>query len=160
VDIEESIHIDAGPEEVWRQVTDNRRHPEFAGPRSITKVIDFDGPLAPGAWWVAHERFGPQKFDAPSEVTEVDPGHRLAWVSFPPMKDANRGEGGRVLWSYTVEREDGGSRLVHRMQVLPPAKGAAALKAMYAVIRLPGKQRQGILTSLSAIKRAAESAAG
>ena len=30
---------------------------------------------------VAHERFGPQKFDAPSEVTAVDPGHELAWIS-------------------------------------------------------------------------------
>jgi uncharacterized protein YndB with AHSA1/START domain len=160
VDIEESIHIDAAPREVWRQVSDISRHPQFAGPKSITKVIEFRGDLVPGARWVAHEKFGPQKFDAPSEVTEVDPDHRLAWVSFPPMKDANRGQGGRVLWSYTVEPEQGGSRLVHHMQVLPPERGAASLKAMYAVFRLPTKQRQGIRTSLENIKQACEPVTG
>jgi len=42
------------------------------------------------------------------------------------------------------------------MQVLPPAKGAWQLKTMYAVLRLPKKQRRGILTSLSNIKTTAE----
>jgi uncharacterized protein YndB with AHSA1/START domain len=156
VDITESTHIDSSPEIVWGLVTDVRRHPEFAGPKSITKAIDFDGPLQVGARWVAHERFGPQKFDAPSEVTRFEPGREFEWVSFPPMKDANRGAGGRVFWTYTVEPDGAGSRLTHRMQVLEPDKGAAALKAMYKVLNLPKKQRAGILTSLRNIKAAAE----
>jgi uncharacterized protein YndB with AHSA1/START domain len=48
VDVEESVQVAAPPERVWKLVTDNRRHPEFAGPKSITKVIDFDGPLEVG----------------------------------------------------------------------------------------------------------------
>jgi uncharacterized protein YndB with AHSA1/START domain len=156
VDIEESIHVDANPARVWSLVSDVKRHPEFAGPKSITKKIDFDGVLEPGARWVAHERFGPQKFDAPSEVTAVDPGHELAWVSFPPMKEANRGEGGRVLWNYTVDVDGTGTKLTHHMRVLPPEKGAWMLKTMYAVLRLPTQQRRGIRTSLANIKAAAE----
>jgi uncharacterized protein YndB with AHSA1/START domain len=156
VDIEESVHVDATPDEVWRLITDVRRHPEYAGPKSITKVIDFDDTLHVGARWISHEKFGPQKFDAPSEVTTLDPGHEFGWVSYPPMKEQNRGDGGKVYWSYTVSPEPDGTRLTHHMQVLPPAKGAWQLKTMYAVLRLPKKQRRGILTSLTNIKTTAE----
>ena len=98
----EAVHIEAPVSRVWAIVTDVKRHPQFAGPKSITKVIVFDGPLAVGAKWVAHEKFGPQKFDAPSEITKLEPEQEFAWVSFPPMKDENRGAGGRVLWSYVL----------------------------------------------------------
>ncbi|RZT27284.1 carbon monoxide dehydrogenase subunit G [Kribbella sp. VKM Ac-2569] len=156
VDIEETIHVDATPDAVWQLITDVRRHPEYAGPKSITKVIDFDDTLHVGARWIAHEKFGPQKFDAPSEVTTWVPDHNFGWVSFPPMKEANRGEGGRVFWSYTVTPELDGTRLTHHMEVLPPAKGAWTLKTMYAVLRLPAKQRRGIRTTLANIKSTAE----
>lgn len=160
VDISESTHVAAAPETVWALVADVTRHPEFAGPKSITKEVPFDGPLVPGARWVAHEKFGPQKFDAPSDVTEVDVDHRLSWVSYPPMRDADRGEGGRVLWGYVIEAEPDGCRLTHTMQVLPPERGAGMMKAMYVVLNLPKRQREGIRTSLAAIKAAAEQAAG
>ena len=152
----ESITIDAPPELVWKLVSDIKRHPEFAGPKSITKAIDFDGELAVGSRWIAHERFGPQKFDAPSEVTAIDPGRSLEWVSFPPMKDANRGKGGKVEWGYVVEPTGSGTTLTHDMTVLEPRKGAGVLKMMYAVFGLPKKQRAGGLTTLTNIKTAAE----
>jgi uncharacterized protein YndB with AHSA1/START domain len=156
VDITEAMHIDAPPETVWQLITDVRRHPEFGGPKSITKVIDFDGPLEVGQRWIAHEKFGPQKFDAPSDITDVDPLRRFAWVSFPPFKEERRGAGGRVFWSYEITPEGAGSRLAHRMQVIPPEKGAAGLKLMYAVFNMPKRQRAGIQTSLRAIRQAAE----
>jgi uncharacterized protein YndB with AHSA1/START domain len=154
----ESIDISASPRTVWDLITDIRRHPEFAGPKSITKVVDFDGPVMVGSRWSAHEKFGPQKFDAPSEITAVDEGARLEWVSFPPMKDANRGTGGRVVWGYELSPAGDGSRLEHYMSVLEPRKGAAALKAMYLVFRLPARQVAGGRTTLENIKRAAEPA--
>src|SRR4051812_23048559 len=92
----ESVEIAAPPQVVWDLITDIRRHAEFAGPKIITKVIDFDVNLAVVSRWIAHEKFGPQKFDAPSEITVVEQGRRLEWISFPPMKDDNRGKGGRV----------------------------------------------------------------
>ncbi|MBA3528819.1 MAG: SRPBCC family protein [Propionibacteriaceae bacterium] len=159
VDLTESVHIDAPPEKVWLLVSDVAQHPRFAGPKSITKAIDFEGPLRVGARWIAHEKFGPQKFDAPSEVTQLDLGHEFGWVSFPPMKEANRGDGGRVLWRYVVEPDNGGTRLIHSMRVLQPRKGAGVLKAMYKVLSLPKKQREGILTSLQNVKMAAEQGA-
>jgi uncharacterized protein YndB with AHSA1/START domain len=153
----ESIAIAASPEVVWGLISDISRHPAFAGPKSITKVIEFDGPIAVGARWTAHEKFGPQKFDAPSEITAVDPGKALEWVSFPPMKDEARGEGGRVVWGYLVEPAGEGARLEHYMTVLEPKRGALSLKAMYKVLSLPKKQREGGLTTLRNIKAAAES---
>jgi uncharacterized protein YndB with AHSA1/START domain len=141
---------------VWDLVTDIPRHAEFAGPKSITKVIDFDGPVAVGSRWVAHERFGPQKFDAPSEITAVEEGQRLDWVSFPPMKEENRGRGGRVNWGYALTPTADGTRLEHHMTVLEPRKGAAVLKGMYRVLGLPAKQVAGGRTTLERIRRAAE----
>ena len=126
----ESIEISAPPQVVWDLITDIRRHAEFAGPKSITKVIDFDGPVAVGSRWVAHEKFGPQKFDAPSEITAVEQGKRLEWVSLPPMKEDNRGKGGRVIWGYELSPAADGTRLEHYMTVLEPRKGAASLKTM------------------------------
>jgi uncharacterized protein YndB with AHSA1/START domain len=155
----ESIDISAPPDVVWELITDIPRHPEFAGPRSITKVIDFDGPVVVGSRWVAHEKFGPQRFDAPSEITAVEEGKRLEWISFPPMKDANRGKGGHVVWGYELRPTSAGTRLEHFMTVLEPRKGAAVLKAMYKVLGLPAKQASGGRTTLENIRRAAERSA-
>lgn len=152
----ESIEIAAPPGQVWDLVADIRRHAEFAGPKSITKVIDFEGPVTVGSHWIAHEKFGPQKFDAPSDVTALDAGKRLEWVSFPPMKEENRGKGGRVLWGYELSPTDKGTKLDHYMTVFEPRKGAAMLKAMYAVLRLPAKQVAGGRTTLENIRKAAE----
>jgi uncharacterized protein YndB with AHSA1/START domain len=155
----EAIEISAPPGVVWDLVTDVRRHTEFAGPKSITKVIDFDGPVAVGKRWVAHEKFGPQRFDAPSEITAVDEGKRLEWVSFPPMKEESRGKGGRVNWGYELSPTAEGTRLEHYMTVLEPRKGAASLKVMYKLFGLPAKQVAGGRTTLETIRRAAEQAA-
>lgn len=152
----ESVEISAPPQAVWDLITDIRRHTEYAGPKSITKVIDFEGPVAVGSRWVAHERFGPQRFDAPSEITAVDPGRRLEWISYPPMKEDNRGKGGRVVWGYELNPTADGTRLEHYMTVLEPRKGAAGLKTMYKVLGLPAKQAAGGRTTLENIRRAAE----
>jgi uncharacterized protein YndB with AHSA1/START domain len=155
----ESIDIAAPPAAVWDVITDIPRHAEFAGPKSITKVIDFDGPVAVGSRWIAHERFGPQKFDAPSEITAVEPGKRLEWISFPPMKEGNRGKGGTVIWAYELTPTAQGTTLVHTMSVLEPRKGALMLKAMYKVFSLPKKQVAGGRTTLENIRKAAEARA-
>ena len=152
----ESIEISAPPQVVWDLITDIRRHAELAGPKSITKVIDFDGPVTVGSRWVAHEKFGPKKFDAPSEITLVDQGKRLEWVPIPPMKEDNRGTGGRVIWGYELSPAADGTRLEHYMTVLEPRKGAASLKATYKVLRLPSKQVAGGRTTLENIRKAAE----
>lgn len=152
----EEISIDAPPETVWALVSDIGRHPEFAGPKSITKVIDFGGPVEVGQRWIAHERFGPQKFDAPSEITAVEPGRVLEWTSYPPMKEDARGKGGVALWGYTLTPDGDGTRLEHTMTVLEPRKGAGMLRAMYAVFSLPRKQVEGGRTTLRNIKAAAE----
>lgn len=151
----ESVEISAPPPVVWDVVTDISRHAEFAGPKSITKVIDFDGPVEVGSRWIAHEKFGLQKFDAPSEITAVEPGKRLEWVSFPPMKEDNRGKGGTVLWGYELSPAASGTRLEHYMTVLEPRKGAAMLKAIYKVFGLPAKQVAGGRTTLENIRKAA-----
>ncbi len=156
VDITESVLVDAPPATVWALVTDFRRHPEFAGPKSITKAVEFDGRVAPGRSFVAHERFWAQRYEAPSDILAVDPERELRWLSLLPMKDRNRGEGGRALWHYGLRPESGGTRLEHQLQVVEPNRGAGRLRLFYKLFRVPGKKRRGILTSLCAIKAEAE----
>lgn len=159
LDIAESVHIDASPADVWAVVTDVRRHPELAGPKSITKAIDFDGPLQVGARWLAHEKTGPRRFDASSEITALEREREFAWMSLPPMKEDNRGSGGRVLWRYTLSPEGDGTRLEHAAVALEPKKGAAPLKLLYKVMNIPAMTRKAMLVTLSNVKTAAETAA-
>ena len=105
----------------------------------------------------AHEKVGAQKFDAAIEITKPEPQSERARVSYAPMKEEKRGKGGRVLWSYILTAEGGGTTLEHRMDVLEPRKGAGMLKAMYKILNLPKKQRAGAITTLHNIKAAAES---
>lgn len=155
----ESITIDAPPEVVWALVSDIKRHPEFAGPKSVTKEIDFDREPTVGDQWIAHERLGPKKFDARSEITAVEPGRALSWTSFPPMKEANRGKGGTAEWGYLLEPAGSGTTLTHFMNVLEPRKGAGMIKTMYAVFSMPKKFVAGGLTTLNNVKNAAEAKA-
>ena len=74
VDIEESIHVDATPDAVWQLVTDVRRHPEYAGPKSITKVIDFDDTLHVGARWRTVARVAVSSGPTPSRPNPTGPG--------------------------------------------------------------------------------------
>jgi uncharacterized protein YndB with AHSA1/START domain len=158
LDLAEAVHIEASPTDVWAVVTDVRRHPELAGPKSITKSIEFDGPVQVGAHWLAHEKAGPRRFDAPSEVTAVQAEHEFAWVSYPPMKEDSRGAGGRVLWRYTLSPENGGTRLEHAAVALEPKKGAAPLKVLYKVMNIPSQTRKAMLVTLANVKAAAEGA--
>lgn len=155
--IRESITISAPPKVVWELVTDISRHTEFAGPSSVTKGIEFAGPVAVGARWIAHERVGPRKFDAPSEITAVDEERKLEWVSFPPVKkEEHRGTGGTVTWGYELTPAGDGTRLEHYTTVLEPREGAIKLKAMYKVMRIPAKILAGVRTTLENIRKAAE----
>jgi hypothetical protein len=154
---EESIEIQASPDVVWGLVTDVVRHPEFAGPKSITKKIYFDGPLAPGAVFNADEKVGPQKFQAPSEIVTVDPEREFAWVSLPPAKDEDHQA--RVRWSYELTPTATGTLLNHTSDIALPRKGATAIKMFRAVYGAKSKQPRGMRLSLENIKAAAESKA-
>jgi len=94
-----------------------------------------------------------QKFDAPPEMSALG---GLERVSFPPMRESNRGEGGRVVWGYELSPAADGTRLEHYMTVLEPRKGAASLKAMYKVFGLPCQAARGGRTTLENIRRVAE----
>ncbi|MGH2746531.1 MAG: SRPBCC family protein [Actinomycetota bacterium] len=152
LEVTEAVSVEAPPEVVWELVTDVSRHPEFAGSKSMTKAIEFEGPLEVGARWNAHEKFWGRKFDAPSEITALEPKRAFEWVSYPPMKDENRGKGGRAYWKYVLTPENSGTRLEHTARILEPKKGAGALKAFYRLINASKRNREAIMTSLNNIK--------
>lgn len=155
----ESVEISAPPHVVWELISDIARHPEFAGPTSITKSIDFDGPLALGSRWVAKEAFGPNKFEAPSEVTAIEEGALLEWVSYPPVKsEEHRGKGGIVRWGYQLTPTAAGTELRHYMTVLEGRKGMGKVKVLYKVLGMPARFTAGGRTTLENIRAAAEPA--
>jgi hypothetical protein len=152
---EESIEIEASPGVVWGLVTDVRRHPEFAGPKSITKKIYFDGPLAPGSVFDADEKVGPQKFQAPSEIVTVEEPREFVWVSLPPAKDEDHQT--RVRWAYELTPSAKGTVLRHTSDIALPRKGATSIKLFRFALRAEKRQPEGMRLSLSNIKSAAES---
>jgi len=108
--------------------------------------------MAVGSRWIAHEKFGPRSSTRPRRCRRSG----LERVSFPPMRESNRGEGGRVVWGYELSPAADGTRLEHYMTVLEPRKGAASLKAMYKVFGLPCQAARGGRTTLENIRRVAE----
>lgn len=153
----QSVHIAAPSELVWTLITNVGLHPEFAGPKSITKKIEPPDQLTVGARWIANEEFGPNKFDAASEVTALEPERLFEWVSFPPVKSEEfRGEGGKVIWGFRLEPSETGTRLEHYMSILEPKKGRRKTKLMVWLFRK--KRVEGAKISLNNIKSAAEQA--
>ena len=75
LDLAEAVHIDAPLTDVWRVVTDVRRHPELAGPKSITKAIDFDGPDVNS--WLVPSMFGGERYTA--EVSRIGGDDVASW---------------------------------------------------------------------------------
>ncbi|MFN2594257.1 MAG: SRPBCC family protein [Actinomycetota bacterium] len=149
-----SIHISAPPEVVWELITDVKRHPEFAGDQSITKVIHFDGPLEVGARWTADEKIGPMKFTAPSEVTVLTDPVEFGWKSFPPAKDEDHQA--QVHWVYRIAPEGNGVQLTLEMSGTAPKKGLGMIKFQRLLVGAERKNPRDMMTSLQNIKAAAE----
>jgi uncharacterized protein YndB with AHSA1/START domain len=100
---EESIHIDAPPEEVFRYVTDIKRHPEWASNPMQMRVDD--EPVQVGTNFHSEVAvFGKETCDG--RVIELEAPHRFAYM-------CDTSTSGLWRWTMTLTPEGNGTKLTH-----------------------------------------------
>ena len=142
--LEASVHVDAPPDAVWAVVGDPRRTGEWS-PECRRVVVLGRGPLRAGSLLVGVNRRRAVVWATTSRIDTHDPGREIAWAV---RESATR-------WSYLVEPDGVGTRLVQRRE----AAGASAFAAWFARTFLGGRTEHdvellaGMTTGLQRIKQ-------
>jgi uncharacterized membrane protein len=108
IDVEQSIHIDASPEQVYDLWTNYENFPQFMS--HVVEVRDLGGRRS---HWVVKGPGG-SEFSWDAVTTEKSRPNRLAWRSEPGAEIAQSG-------SIQFESYRGGTRVTVRMSYTPPA---------------------------------------
>lgn len=145
----ESISIAATPDEVYTLVSDVTRTGEWS---PICKDCWWDEGAGPqvGAWFTGRNETSERTWETRSQVVAATPGREFAW-------EVNNGW---VHWGYTLEAEDGGTRLTESWKYLPA--GIAGFHERFGadaeaeIERRSLAAQTGIPATLAAIKKAAE----
>jgi uncharacterized protein YndB with AHSA1/START domain len=105
---EQRIHIDAPPEDVFRYVTDIKRHPEWAS-NPMEMTVDSD-PVAVGTTFSSRVKaFGTET--ARGKVLQLQPPSLFAY-------ETDTSSSGRYTWKMTLTPAAGGTDLHHRFDRL------------------------------------------
>ncbi|WP_067704353.1 SRPBCC family protein [Nocardia jejuensis] len=117
--LEAVIDIKAAPEKVWNVVSDLKRMPEFS-PTTI-RMQPIGRTVHTGTWTVNLNRDGAKVWPTTSRVVRFEPQRALAF----------RMNESRVIWSFTLEPNEGGTRLIQRRDI-PNGVSAFSRKAIAA----------------------------
>ena len=113
--IDESVRIDASPEEIWAIVTDPDQYPNFAD--SITRwEPDGDKDRGLGARYTMRMRAGSAEVGGLVEVVEWDEGCDMAWTSITGIDQRGR-------WRLR-KQEDGTTEVTLRLAYQAPGSNA------------------------------------
>jgi uncharacterized protein YndB with AHSA1/START domain len=105
---EQRIHIDAPPEDVFRYVTDIKRHPEWAS-NPMEMTVDSD-PVAVGTTFSSRVKaFGTET--ARGKVLELQPPSLFSY-------ETDTSSSGRYTWTMTLTPSAGGTDLNHHFDRL------------------------------------------
>ena len=117
--IEESIDIDATPEQVWEVISDLKRMGEWS-PQCVKMIVR--GPVGLGTKTINVNRHGPLVWPTTSKIVRFSPNQELGF----------RVAENRTVWSFQLEpTADGGTLVTHRRET--PHGISAISKAMTAV---------------------------
>lgn len=101
---EESVHINASPEAVYRYVTDLQRHPEWAS-NDMVMTVDGDSVTVGTTFSTAVKAFGTET--TKGRVLEMAAPSRFVY-------ECETSTSGTWRWTMTLTPENGGTRLAHR----------------------------------------------
>ena len=109
----DSVLVEASPEAVYDVVSDVRRTGEWSPICEACWWADGDepGPDGPrvGGWFHGRNVAADRTWETRSLVVAAERGREFAWMV----------NGSLVSWSYTMEAEDGGTRLTETWHFLP-----------------------------------------
>jgi uncharacterized protein YndB with AHSA1/START domain len=107
VAVERSIHVDAPPERVFEIVGDVARSPEWAGSGEVRAIRRLtEGPIGVGTRYRSDQNVRGMNYHTTSTITDYEAARRIVWNVGPP-------DYVRSSWGFTLEPEDGGTRLAH-----------------------------------------------
>ena len=146
----DSIHISATPDDVYPIVADVMRTGEWSPVCRECRWDEGDGPWV-GAHFTGRNVTSDRTWETRCDVIAADEGRRFGWSV----------SGGNVIWLYTMEAAEGGTRLTESWEFTPagqafftqrfgadaPAEIAAREKAAH----------EGIPATLAAMKKIIES---
>ncbi|WP_439031532.1 SRPBCC family protein [Gordonia terrae] len=146
--IEESIDIDATPEQVWSVISDLKRMGEWSP--QCKKMIVRGGTVELGTKTININRRGPLVWPTTSKVVRFTPNQELGF----------RVAENHTIWSYTITPKDAGVTVTERREV----NGSTTKVSSVLVDKLFGgadsfdaELKLGMAETLGKIKRAAES---
>jgi len=146
--IEASIHIDAPPARVWQIVSDQRRMNEFS-PETFRQKF-FGDEIGLGTRSINLNKRKGFFWPTASRITEFVPEKRLAFRVYGPGD----------VWSYDLEPEGAGTRVVERRELVGGRRTIAS--KLTAALALGGIEEHdvelvaGMETTLARIKAEAE----
>ena len=151
------ISVKASPEAVFDIVSDFTKHAELAGSGEVLRIRKLtEGPVGLGTMIEADESInvGGQQMDFPAKsiVVTCDAPSTFSWIPIPPFPMR------RIQWWFNLIPQEGGTRVVHEVEVdmgEPTDPQLKALKDNYEQLRA-GVIAQGMDKTLENLKRAAE----
>lgn len=147
--LSDSISVAVTPDELYALVSDVTRTGEWSPVCRACWWDDGDGPRV-GARFTGRNELPERTWETRSQVVAAEPGREFAW-------EVNNGW---VRWGYTLEPEEGGTRLTESWEFLPA--GVAGFRERYGehanahIEHRTNMARTGIPATLAAIKKAAE----
>lgn len=145
--IEESIEIDATPEQAWSVISDLERMGEWSP--QCKKMIIRGGTVGLGTRTININRRGPLVWTTTSKVVRFEPNREIAF----------RVAENHTVWSYTITPGDSGVTLTERREVNGSTTKISSIlvdKLFGGVESFETELKLGMAETLGKIKRAAE----
>ncbi len=148
-----SVFVAKEPDQLYALVSDVTRTGEWSPVCRSCWWDDQAGPFV-GAWFTGHNETPERTWETRSQVVVADPGREFSW-------EVNNGW---VRWGFSLEPENGGTRLTESWRFRPP--GIAGFHERYGqdadaqIAQRSEAAHTGIPQTLAAIKKVAEARPG
>jgi hypothetical protein len=145
----DSVLVARKPDELYALVSDVTRMGEWS---PVCRACSWDEGAGPrvGAWFTGRNETPERVWETRSQVVAANPGREFAWEV----------SGGWVRWGFTLEADDGGTRLTESWEFLPA--GVDGFRARFGpqagseIAQRSESAKSGIPATLAAIKKTAE----
>lgn len=138
-----SIDIDQPVDRVWAYIDDTTHELEWRSP-SLKRLAQVGkGPAATGTRYEGVIAFGPGEYPYVNELTRYEPPHRVAWKAVSSAGWVIGSSG-----SYTLEKNNGGTRLTHEIDLEPNKFGGRLVMPLMGA--MGSRLMMPLLTNLKA----------
>lgn len=140
--VSESVDIAAPPEKVFDILADPHQHPRIDGSGTLQQTIKGPDRLSKGAQFGLDMKLFGLPYKIRNTVVEFEDNRRIAWRHF-----------GGHRWRYVLEPTENGTRVTESFDY---SRYGGAQRRFVELLRFPQRNREGIISTLANLKKAAE----